>query len=238
MLSPGEPFPKVERADDAGLLAVGGGLDPARLVGAYRKGIFPWPLMGPEAPLLWFSPDPRFVLFPRELHCPRSLRKCLRQGRFRVAANTRFSDVVMACGSVRRAGQEGSWITEAMVDAYQRLHLLGFAHSIEVYREDERGENELVGGLYGIALGQVFFGESMFSHATDASKVGFVVLARQLALAGFGLIDCQQETGHLRQFGARSIRRAEFVERIGRLVDRSPTDDAWTKKVSLDWRRF
>ena len=182
--------------------------------------------------MLWFSPDPRFVLFPDELHCSRSLTRKIRQRQLRVAVNSNFGEVIEACGTANRPGQEGSWINDAMVDGYQRLHELGFAHSVEVFgvSSQEPGRERLVGGLYGIALGRVFFGESMFATERDASKIGFVTLVRTLAGAGFELIDCQQETSHLRQFGARPISRKEFMERLESLIDGSLVDPLWAEE--------
>ena len=207
-----DPFPPLSRAASHpnGLLAAGADLSPGRLVEAYRNGIFPWFSEG--EPILWWSPDPRMVLFPAELKVSRSLDKVLRKGNFEVRADTSFQAVMTAC-SAPRPGQDGTWITAQMVQAYVRLHEAGIAHSVETWRD-----GELVGGLYGIALGRVFFGESMFSRATDASKVALVALVRQLEHWGFGIIDCQMKTRHLASFGAREVPRGEFTRRLQELV--------------------
>lgn len=201
-------FPPVERAlaEPNGLLAIGGCLDPGWLLEAYRRGIFPW--FSPGQPILWWSPDPRMVLFPERLVVARSLRKVIRQGVYSVTLDRAFGAVIRACAEPRDA-DGGTWITTDMIEAYTRLHELGHAHSVEAWYD-----GELAGGLYGVALGRVFFGESMFFRRTDASKVAFVHLVRQLHSWGFTLIDCQMTTGHLRRFGAAGIPRADFVRRL------------------------
>ncbi|PRY72388.1 leucyl/phenylalanyl-tRNA--protein transferase [Halomonas ventosae] len=198
-------FPPVASAlrDPDGLLAAGGALTPEWLLAAYRRGIFPW--FSDDQPVLWWSPDPRMVLFPDEIQVRRSLAKRLRNGGFRVTADTAFERVVAACAAPRD-GQPGTWITAEMQVAYGRLHRLGAARSVEVWRA-----GELVGGLYGVAMGPVFFGESMFSRAPDASKVALVHLARAMSAGGGRLIDCQMHTGHLASLGARDIARSEFI---------------------------
>ena len=193
-------------AEPSGLLAVGGCLDPDWLLEAYRRGIFPW--FSPGQPILWWSPDPRMVLFPERLQVSRSLRKVMRQGIYTLTLDRAFDAVIRACAEPRDA-DGGTWITPAMIEAYTQLHALGHAHSVEAWYGDE-----LAGGLYGVALGRVFFGESMFFRRTDASKVAFVQLVRQLQRWGFTLIDCQMNTHHLRRFGAEEIARAEFVVRL------------------------
>lgn len=210
----GNDFPPTSEALEYpnGLLAVGGDLSPPRLIAAYRRGIFPW-YQAPE-PVLWWSPDPRSVLYPDELHISRSLRKTLRQDHFTLDADQRFRAVINACAD-RRRNAEGTWIDEAMVEAYCELHQGGLAHSIEVY--DSHGE--LAGGLYGIALGRVFFGESMFSRVTDASKVALVALVWLLRRSGFRLIDCQVESDHLNSLGARNIPRLDFERELAQTVD-------------------
>jgi leucyl/phenylalanyl-tRNA--protein transferase len=218
----GLDFPPVETASPEGLLAVGGDLRVERLLAAYRRGIFPWYSDG--QPILWWSPDPRAVLFPDKLSISRSLHKTLRAGKFRVTFDQRFRDVMRACAEPRRTRMykcrerqdaesdrrehtgAGTWITAAMIEAYTELHRLGHAHSVETWRGAE-----LVGGLYGVALGGAFFGESMFARETDASKVAFVCLVRQLARWGYTLIDCQQYTAHLARFGAEEIPRSTFL---------------------------
>ncbi len=200
-------FPDPAEADPDGLLAIGGDLSPERLVAAYASGIFPW--YSENSPILWWSPDPRLVLAPTQLHMPRSLRRVLNSGRFRCTLDTAFAQVIRDCASTPRPGQPGTWIVPEMIAAYERLHALGLAHSAEVWN----GER-LAGGVYGVALGSVFFGESMFFAEQDASKAAFVLLARWLAGRGCTLIDCQQTTAHLLRFGAREISRREFLRRV------------------------
>jgi leucyl/phenylalanyl-tRNA--protein transferase len=195
-------FPPVERAIRSGLLAVGGDLSPGRLLAAYREGIFPWYLAG--EPILWWSPDPRFVLFPPELRISRSMRQFLKKESIRITFDQDFAAVIAACQGPR-PGQEGTWITEEMREAYGNLHRMGYAHSVEVWRE-----GKLAGGLYGISLGSAFFGESMFSLIPNASKAALITLVSQLREHGFDLIDCQVETPHLASLGARPIPRREF----------------------------
>lgn len=212
-------FPPLETAlhEPNGLLAAGGDLRPERLLAAYRHGCFPWYQEG--QPLLWWSPDPRTVLFPDELHVSRSLRKRMRHGDYRVTFDKAFAEVIQGCAGPRSYA-DGTWITTPMQDAYARLHEMGVAHSVEVWQQ-----GQLVGGLYGIAMGELFFGESMFSRATDASKVGFVTLVERLREWGFALIDCQMPTRHLESFGARSIPRAAFAEALAMHLDRPSAAD-------------
>ncbi len=205
-------FPDPSLAEAGGLLAVGGDLSVARLLAGYRRGIFPWYAEG--EPILWWSPDPRFVLFPDEFHVGRSLRKTLRRGRFSVRFDTAFGAVIRACAEVPRPGQDGTWITPDMIAAYEALHAAGFAHSVEAYCGDE-----LAGGLYGVALGRVFFGESMFARRPDASKVALAVAMDWMRGRGLELVDCQMPTAHLARFGARAIPRIRFLELIARLCD-------------------
>ena len=229
-LDPGDhqtPFPPVERAlsDPDGLLAVGGDLSPRRLLRAYADGIFPWYSEG--QPILWWSPDPRMVLFPDRVRVRRSLRKVLRKQVFEVALDQAFPEVMEGCAEPRQ-GQNGTWITEDMLAAYCRLHELGWAHSVEVRRD-----GELVGGLYGVALGRLFFGESMFSRATDASKVALVYLARHLHHYGFLVIDCQTRTEHLISMGAQEIPRIRFRELVRRGRDLREPADMWQMRPEL-----
>ncbi|MBA1226563.1 leucyl/phenylalanyl-tRNA--protein transferase [Stutzerimonas stutzeri] len=212
-------FPPLETAlrEPNGLLAAGGDLRPERLLAAYRHGCFPWYQEG--QPLLWWSPDPRTVLFPDELHVSRSLRKRMRHGDYRVTFDKAFAEVIQGCAGPRSYA-DGTWITTPMQDAYARLHEMGVAHSVEVWQQ-----GQLVGGLYGLAMGELFFGESMFSRATDASKVGFVTLVERLREWGFALIDCQMPTRHLESFGARSIPRAAFAEALAMHLDRPSAAD-------------
>jgi leucyl/phenylalanyl-tRNA--protein transferase len=210
-LSDDDPLPPVERALDRpnGLLAAGGGLSVERLVSAYSQGCFPW--YSPGEPVLWWSPDPRMVLFPDELHVPRSLERRLKRRQFRFTVDAAFADVIEACAEPR--GDGGTWITPDMSAAYRRLHAAGYAHSIEAWQDDL-----LVGGLYGVGIGAVFFGESMFTRVPDASKAAFVTLVRAFVRWGIGLIDCQMSTEHLARFGAREIPRADFMDRLTPLV--------------------
>lgn len=212
-------FPPLETAlrEPNGLLAAGGDLRPERLLAAYRHGCFPWYQEG--QPLLWWSPDPRTVLFPDELHVSRSLRKRMHHGDYRVTFDKAFAEVIQGCAGPRSYA-DGTWITTPMQDAYVRLHEMGVAHSVEVWQQ-----GQLVGGLYGLAMGELFFGESMFSRATDASKVGFVTLVERLREWGFALIDCQMPTRHLESFGARSIPRAAFAEALAMHLDRPSAAD-------------
>ena len=196
-------FPSPSEADPSGLLAVGGDLRPERLLLAYRYGIFPW---YDEAPILWFSPDPRMVLQPAALHVARRLERTLRQGRFQLTLDRAFPEVIAACAETDRGDGAGTWITPEMREAYCALHELGFAHSCEAWQD-----GELVGGIYGVSIGAGFFAESMFHRERDASKAAFVTLVRQLERWGFELFDCQLHTEHLTQFGAQEIPRLEFV---------------------------
>jgi leucyl/phenylalanyl-tRNA--protein transferase len=217
-----DPFPPVDDAmrEPNGLLAAGADLSPARLLDAYRRGIFPW--FGDEDPLLWWSPDPRMVLFVDELHVSRSLRKTIRSGRFVVTADRAFSAVMSGCAEPR-ADAEGTWITTEMRAAYARLAALGYAHSIETGQDEQ-----LVGGLYGVAIGRMFFGESMFARVSDASKVAFVTLVRQLQGWQFRMIDCQMPTAHLASLGAREVPRHDFLAEVERAVRQPPVPAPWT----------
>jgi leucyl/phenylalanyl-tRNA--protein transferase len=208
-------FPPVSWASPEGVVAVGGRPDPETLKVAYSRGIFPWP--HPGAPLLWFSPDPRFVLVPEEAHVGRSLRRQMRRGGFEVRADTAFAAVIRACAAQPRPGQDGTWITAEMIAGYTALHEEGLAHSIEAWRD-----GRLAGGLYGISLGGVFFGESMYAEAPDASKVAFATLLANLLRWRVALVDCQAYTDHLASFGAVEWRRSRFLAALKRLV-RQPT---------------
>jgi leucyl/phenylalanyl-tRNA--protein transferase len=214
-------FPPAELAEE-GLLAVGGDLTPERLVLAYSQGIFPWYSEGD--PILWHSPDPRFVLTPDVLHVSRSLRRVIRQQPFRVTLDRAFPRVIAACAAVPRPGQDGTWITPEMMEAYVELHRRGVAHSVEAWRPDD---GELVGGLYGVSLGAAFFGESMFANATDASKVALVTLVEQLDRWGIRLIDCQVHTDHLERFGARPWSRSRYLAELGRALEVDGRPGPW-----------
>lgn len=210
------PFPPIEQAmrKPDGLLAAGADLSPQRLLDAYRRGIFPW--YGDDEPILWWSPDPRMVLFTDELHISRSLRRRLNGAAFEVRANTAFREVMMACAAPRD-GQDGTWITAGMIEAYCALHKFGHAHSVETWQN-----GRLAGGIYGVQIGRMFFGESMFHRATDASKVALVHLMQRLRRMGVPLMDCQQETAHTAFMGGRPISRAEFKHWLEQLVDEPP----------------
>jgi len=215
------PFPTVERAlrQPNGLLAAGGDLMPERLLDAYRHGIFPWFNAGD--PILWWSPDPRMVLFPDEFKISRSLRKTLRHGEYEVRTDTVFEQVMRAC-ALPREGQDGTWIQEDIIQGYVRLHQLGLAHSVETWVGDE-----LTGGLYGVGLGRMFYGESMFSRKTDASKVALAHLVLQLKRWNFGMIDCQMNTPHLASMGAREIPRTQFLARLQELIHYPDIASPW-----------
>ena len=199
-------FPDPALANEDGILAIGGDLSVERLLRAYQIGLFPW--FNPEDPILWWSPDPRFVIFPNELKVAKSMRPYFNQNKFQFTADTQFEAVMRGCKNQWRKGQGGgTWISEDMISAYVKLHRLGFAHSFEVWQA-----GELVGGLYGLCLGKVFYGESMFAKVSNASKFGFIKMVRQLQKWDFWLVDCQQETAHLRSLGGRSISREKFLD--------------------------
>lgn len=203
-----------------GLLCAGDDLSPLRIIDAYRHGIFPWFSAG--QPVLWWSPDPRMVLFPGEFKVSRSLRRVLRAGRYEVRLDSAFVQVIAACAAAPRAGQDGTWITLEIQDAYRQLFELGIGHSVETWVD-----GELVGGLYGLSMGHMFYGESMFAHQTDASKIAIAHLARFLVQRGFGMIDCQMNTRHLASLGAREVPREEFIRRLGQLVEMGLPDARW-----------
>jgi leucyl/phenylalanyl-tRNA--protein transferase len=215
-------FPNPKLASVEGLLAIGGDLSPQRLLLAYQMGIFPW--FNEGDPILWWSPDPRFVLFPHELKIAKSMRPYFNQRKFSITLDRDFSAVIDECARQPRQRQSGgTWITDGMREAYQQLHELGYAHSAEVWLGQD-----LVGGLYGIALGKVFFGESMFAKLSNASKVGFIVLVRLLRTLGFWLIDCQQETRHLESLGARNLDRTDFLHLLAKNKAEPTIRGKWT----------
>lgn len=224
-------FPPDERAlrEPNGLLAAGGALSPRWLLAAYRRGIFPWYSEG--EPILWWTPDPRLVLVPGEFHASHSLRRTLRRRRFEVRADTDFAAVLRGCAAPR-APAPGTWITPAMQAAYLRMHELGHAHSVECWQD-----GRLAGGLYGMAIGRVFFGESMFAHETDASKVALAHLARLLADRGYGMIDCQMTTAHLLSLGAHEIPRQRFTAALRQWVAGGPPPQRWAADAmqGFDW---
>lgn len=206
-LDPNDPFPSVEEASEEGLLAVGGGLSPQRLLDAYSRGIFPW--YDSSQPVLWWSPDPRMVLFPEHLKISKSMKQLLKKEVFKVTFDKAFSEVVDHCATIKRDGQNGTWITTEMKQAYLQLHEMGVARSVEVWREEE-----LVGGLYGIYLKEkkIFCGESMFAKVSNASKYGFIHLVQKLQEEDLRIIDCQIYTPHLESLGAEEIPRTEFMK--------------------------
>jgi leucyl/phenylalanyl-tRNA--protein transferase len=203
-------FPPAHLASPSGILAVGGDLSPERILEAYRQGIFPW--YAKNEPIIWWSPNPRFVLFPSEMRVSRSMKQLLRQHRFRITCDQDFRSVIAACRKPR-PGQDGTWITREMEDAYCVLYELGFAHSVEAWQGEA-----LVGGLYGVSLGRCFFGESMFSAVSNASKAALITLVMCLQERGFELIDCQVRSAHLASLGAREISRRDFIDLLHRLL--------------------
>jgi leucyl/phenylalanyl-tRNA--protein transferase len=216
------PFPPLRRAlrEPNGLLAAGGDLSPERLLEGYRRGIFPWFSEGD--PILWWSPDPRMVLFPAELKISRSLSKTLRNRSYQVRFDSAFNEVIASCAAPRE-GVSGTWISDAMIEAYLELHRLGHAHSVETWIGDE-----LAGGLYGVAIGGVFFGESMYSRGRDASKIALAALVARVKAEGFGLIDCQMHTRHLETLGAREIPRARFSRLLEELIHYPRSPGMWS----------
>lgn len=213
-------FPAPDFAEPDGLLAIGGDLSAPRLITAYRQGIFPWYSEGD--PILWWSPAPRLVLLPEQFHLPRRLARTIRKQIFQVSADTAFAEVISSCGSLRKESGEGTWITEEMKNAYIHLFELGFAHSVECWFE-----GQLAGGLYGVCLDRVFFGESMFSRKTDASKIGLATLVRYAQEIGIRAIDCQMSTAHLLRFGSREIEREEFQEILERFIQTIVPQKKW-----------
>ena len=219
-------FPPVHLADD-GLLALGGDLRPERLILGSTQGIFPW--YAENLPILWHSPDPRMIMTTRDLIVQRSLRKAIRRRPYELRMDTAFRDVLLGCAEVPRPGQTGTWLIPEMVDAYVKLHELGFAHSIEAWKD-----GALVGGLYGVSLGAAFFGESMFARATDASKIAFVAAVRQLEAWHVGLIDCQVHTEHLERFGAYEVPRLAYLDMLRTALDEPTRRGRWTFELDLD----
>lgn len=211
-------FPHPELANEEGILAVGGDLCADRLLLAYCNGIFPW--FSEEDPIIWWSPDPRFVLFPKEIKISKSMGKLLRKNKFQVTFDTCFREVISQCSNLR---SDNTWITQEIIEAYCKLHSLGFAHSVEVWHE-----SKLVGGLYGVSLGSFFFGESMFSTMDNASKTGFIVLTQKLIQRNFLLIDCQVYTSHLESLGAKTMPRKEFLALLEKALEAETLRGNWT----------
>jgi leucyl/phenylalanyl-tRNA--protein transferase len=220
-------FPPPEGASPEGIVAVGGDFRPERLLLGYAQGIFAWPSEG--LPLLWFSPDPRFVLELSEMHVPRSLRKQLRRGTFEIRFDSAFPEVIQGCANSKRPGQRGTWITEELMAGYLQLFERGFAHSAEAYLD-----GALVGGLYGVALGKLFFGESMFATEPDASKCAFAVLLAHLAHWGFSLVDCQVHTEHLERFGAVDWPRSRFLPALRQAVACDTKRGPWRAELDRE----
>jgi leucyl/phenylalanyl-tRNA--protein transferase len=226
LLSDDLVFPSPKLAPKEGLLAVGGDLRQERLLLAYRMGIFPW--YSRYEPILWWSPDPRLVLYPGEIRVSKSLQKTIKKGLFRITMDQAFEAVIDACAQSRTSADEGTWIVEEMIDAYRKLHESGFAHSVEAWRDDR-----LAGGLYGVSLGKCFFGESMFTHISNASKVAFVALVKHLQALNFDLIDCQVTTPHLLTFGAREISRTRYLNELEKSLKPSTLRGQWFFTASL-----
>jgi leucyl/phenylalanyl-tRNA--protein transferase len=219
-------FPPVHLAED-GLLALGGDLRPERLLLGYTQGIFPW--YAENLPILWHSPDPRMVMTTRDLVVQRSLRKAIRKRPVEIKIDTAFGDVLRGCAQSPRPGQTGTWLIPEMIDAYMKLHDLGFAHSFEAWKDDK-----LVGGLYGVSLGATFFGESMFATIPDASKITFVASVRQLDAWKIGLIDCQVHTDHLERFGAYEVPRLDYLQLLARALDEPTKRGKWKLELDMD----
>ncbi|SFN03468.1 leucyl/phenylalanyl-tRNA--protein transferase [Thermodesulforhabdus norvegica] len=224
-------FPHPELADEDGLLAVGGDLSPARLLLAYSAGIFPW--YDESTPILWWSPDPRLILLPRDIKISHSLRRVLKKGRFRVSFDQAFHRVIRECAAVRVEKGLQTWLIPEMIEAYERLHELGFAHSVETWME-----GKLVGGLYGVSLGRAFFGESMFSREKDASKVALVILAMVLQSWNFHFIDCQLPSDHLKRMGAVEVPRAKFLEMLREALKHPTYRGRWEPTVEAIQRIY
>ncbi len=219
-------FPRPEAADPEGMLAIGGDLSIPRLLEAYRRGIFPW--FSEDQPILWWSPDPRMVLPPKEFHCPKRLERVLRSSKFTFTLDRDFPSVIHTCATAERPEQDGTWITDGMVEAYIALHEAGYAHSVEAW-----SDGNLAGGLYGISLGSCFFGESMFAHESDASKAAFTMLVQQLIDWGYTLIDCQLHTEHLARFGARDIPRHDFLQQLAQGLENPTRLGPWAFEVPM-----
>ncbi|MFW6333983.1 MAG: leucyl/phenylalanyl-tRNA--protein transferase [Desulfosalsimonas sp.] len=219
-------FPPPHFAARNGLLAIGGDLSEERLLLAYRKGIFPW--FSPYDPILWWCPDPRLVLYPEEIHVPARLKRRIRNSGFQVTSDTVFGRVIEECARVRTENNEETWLIDDMIAAYMRLHELGYAHSVEIWNN-----GELAGGLYGVCLGGVFFGESMFTRVTDASKAALVALCRYMTANDFDLIDCQVPTCHLMWMGAREVPRRVFLKQLERSVERPVPAGKW--QIGTQW---
>ncbi len=218
-------FPPAESASEEGLVAVGGDASAQRLLLAYSQGIFPWPHRD-DLPLLWFSPDPRFVLLPQEVHLGRSLRKAMRRSAYEIRIDSAFTQVIQACAEIPRSDQDGTWITPELQSGYVALHHAGYAHSVEAWQGDA-----LVGGLYGVSLGAAFFGESMFAQRSDASKVAFLTLVAHCLEWGFHFIDCQVPTEHLARFGAHEWPRQRFLTQLAQALEKPTRQGLWQSSM-------
>jgi leucyl/phenylalanyl-tRNA--protein transferase len=214
-------FPPVEKADKHGILAIGGDLSVERLILAYQSGIFPW--FSDDEPIVWWSPNPRFVLYPSKLKISKSMKQILKKGDYKVTLDKAFPEVILNCRQIKREGQGGTWITHDMTAAYNRLHLAGYAHSVEVWQG-----KQLVGGLYGVSLGSCFFGESMFSKVSNASKIGFITLVGELQERGFPLIDSQVYTHHLETLGAEEIPRQRYILELKACLEAETLKGSWS----------
>jgi len=221
-------FPPPYLAEDSGLLAIGGDLSTERLLKAYRMGIFPW--FNPDEPILWWSPNPRFVLFPENIRITKNMRRALRNNKFQITFDQDFKGVIEACRDIYRPGQRGTWISDEIIDSYQQLFEMGFIHSVEVWQDDE-----LVGGLYGGCLGKCFFGESMFARVSDASKAGFITLVRNLQEHNFELVDCQVYTKHLESMGAEMIPRESFTKTLNKYNKAPLQTQSWQHIFRTDF---
>ena len=230
-LNEGFPFPHYSKSSPEGILVVGGNTSPGMLLSAYSQGIFPW--YSPGQPILWWSPDPRFVLFPGELHIPKRMKRSMGQRPFRVTMDMDFRGVIRSCAETPRQHETGTWITEEMIEGYIRFHELGYAHSVEAWSEEE-----LVGGVYGVSLGRCFFGESMFTRKSNASKIALFTLVEVLENEGFHIVDCQVYTENLERFGARDISRPRFYEHFAVGMQGETLRGKWnynfeTKRISI-----
>ncbi|MEN7551213.1 leucyl/phenylalanyl-tRNA--protein transferase [Rapidithrix thailandica] len=221
-------FPPAYLADDSGLLAIGGDLSKERLLTAYSMGIFPW--YNPDEPILWWSPNPRFILYPSQIKVSKSMRQVLRQNKFEITFDQDFEGVIRGCQNIPRPGQQGTWITQEFIDSYQQLFDMGFVHSVEVWQN-----GELVGGLYGGYMGKCFFGESMFAKVSNASKAGFIMLAKNLDEQGFELIDCQVHTGHLESLGGEMIPRLDFLKILEKNYQENYRKEDWSNHFRTDF---
>jgi len=220
------PFPHPETADSQGIVAVGGNLSPGMLLSAYSQGIFPW--FNPGEPIIWWSLDPRFVLYPENLHVSKSMKKFMKRKDITITMDRAFSEVIRGCKQSPRRGQDGTWITDEMEEAYLELHRLGYAHSVEVWLE-----KELAGGLYGVSMGKAFFGESMFARVSNASKAALIQLNRFLQRRGFDFIDCQQHTAHLESLGAVDVPRSRFLKDLDKALIPRTHKGSWSRSFGV-----